>query len=210
MWEKAGSNVVYDHSDRYGDVDAVFAAADRVVTERLSCQRQSNQPMETRGSVIEIDADTGQLTIHSATQSSHMLRWATAALPARKRCGRRSSGWPRTRSVAPRSVPGRSNSCGENSESLKGQDNDGAKSQFKRDRSLPKHMAGIGLGLLAKDTYPIIKAQDIGGGFGSKGAVAREDIALAAAAIDLGPFPQVDRGSAARTCSTVATPARRT
>ena len=56
LWDKAGSNVVYDHSDSYGDVDAVFAAADRVVTERLSCQRQSNQPMETRGSVIEIDA----------------------------------------------------------------------------------------------------------------------------------------------------------
>ncbi len=28
------------------------------ITERLSCQRQSNQPMETRGSVIEIDPDT--------------------------------------------------------------------------------------------------------------------------------------------------------
>ena len=80
LWDKAGSNVVYDHSDSYGDVDAVFAAADRVVTERLSCQRQSNQPMETRGSVIEIDPDTRQLTIHSSTQSSHMLRWATAAL----------------------------------------------------------------------------------------------------------------------------------
>ncbi len=186
LWDKAGSNVVYDHTDRYGDVDAVFAAADRVVTERLSCQRQSNQPMETRGSVFEIDPATQQLTIHSSTQSSHMLRWATAALtgkePMRASLKRLASNKQRRAAFG----AGAKQFVGEHSDSLKGQDNAGAKDQFKRDKSLPKHMAGISLGLLAKDTYPIVRAQDIGGGFGSKGGVAREDIALAAAAIDLG------------------------
>ncbi len=186
LWDKAGSNVVYDHSDSYGDVDAVFAAADRVFTERLSCQRQSNQPMETRGSVIEIDPDTRQLTVHSSTQSSHMLRWATAALtgkePLRASLKRLASNKERRAAFG----AGAKQFVGEHGDSLKGQDNAGPKDQFKRDKSLPKHIAGIGVALLAKDTYPIVKAQDIGGGFGSKGAVAREDIALAAAAIDLG------------------------
>ena len=130
--------------------------------------------------------DTRQLTIHSSTQSSHMLRWATAALtgkePLRASLKRLASNKERRAAFG----AGAKQFVGDNSDSLKGQDNAGAKDQFKRDKSLPKHMAGIGLGLLAKDTYPIVKAQDIGGGFGSKGAVAREDIALAAAAIDLG------------------------
>ena len=90
LWEKANGNVLYDHVDTFttaagaeattGDVDAVFAAADRVITERLSCPRQSNQPMETRGSVVEVDPETGHMTIRNATQSSHMLRWIGAAL----------------------------------------------------------------------------------------------------------------------------------
>ena len=80
IWEKAAGNILYDHTDTFGEVDAVFAAADRVITERFSCQRQSNQPMETRGSVVEIEPTTGEMTIHNATQSSHALRWIAAAL----------------------------------------------------------------------------------------------------------------------------------
>ena len=164
--------------------------------------------METRGSVIEIDADTGQLTIHSATQSSHMLRWATAALTGKEtvRASLKRLASNKERRAA--FGAGAKQFVGENSDSLKGQDNDGAKSQFKRDKSLPKHMAGIGLGLIAKDTYPIIKAQDIGGGFGSKGAVrARTSRSPPRRSISGGR----SSGSriAARTCSTVATLVRR-
>ena len=115
-----------------------------------------------------------------------MLRWATAALTGKEtvRASLKRLASNKERRAA--FGAGAKQFVGDNSDSLKGQDNAGAKDQFKRDKSLPKHMAGIGLGLLAKDNYPIVKAQDIGGGFGSKGAVAREDIALAAAAIDLG------------------------
>ena len=48
LWDKAKGNIVYDHTDDFGEVDAVFARADRVITERFTCPRQSNQPMETR------------------------------------------------------------------------------------------------------------------------------------------------------------------
>ena len=196
LWEKANGNVLYDHVDTFtkaagadatsGDVDAVFAAADRVVTERLSCPRQSNQPMETRGSVVEIDPETGHMTIRNATQSSHALRWIGAALtgkqPARSAMKeivtnkQRRSGF----------VSGAKEFFATNAESLKSQDNDGMKSQLKADKSFLKHANLIGLGLLGRDRYPDVVADDIGGGFGSKGSIAREDIALIAAAGELG------------------------
>ena len=59
-------------------------------------------------------------------------------------------------------------------------------SQVKADKSYLKYSNLMGLGLLGKDDYPTIVAQDIGGGFGAKGSIAREDVAVAAAAIATG------------------------
>jgi len=186
LWEKANGNLLYDHTDTFGDIDAVFAAADRVVTERLSCHRQSNQPMETRGSVIEVDPATGQLTIHSATQSSHLLRWLTAALTGKETARSSMKRVANNKDRRSAFMGAAKQFVSDNAASLKGQDPEGMKAQLRKDRSLLKHMNLIGLGLLAKENYPVVKAQDIGGGFGSKAAVGREDIALAAAAIELG------------------------
>src|SRR4029079_18857958 len=69
---------------RYGDVDDAFASADRVLRERLVQHRYSNQPMETRGCVAEIDATSGAVTFHSATQNTHMVKWTLAALTGRQ------------------------------------------------------------------------------------------------------------------------------
>ncbi len=203
LWPKAKGNVLYDHTDRFvapaggadvdasgtaqqHSVDAVFANADRVITERFSSHRQSNQPMETRGTAVDIDPATGHVTIHSATQSSHMLRWIAAAL----------TGKESTRSSIKRFVTDKQRRnaffsaardfISTNAESLQSNDNAGPVSQLKADRSLLKHANAIGLGLLGKSDYPTVVANDIGGGFGSKGSVAREDIAVVAAAIDLG------------------------
>ncbi|MGA9275933.1 xanthine dehydrogenase family protein molybdopterin-binding subunit [Ilumatobacter sp.] len=196
LWEKAGGNVLYDHTDTFttaagpdaasSDVDAVFASADRVITERLSCPRQSNQPMETRGSLVEVDPDTGHMTIRNATQSSHMLRWMGAALTGKQKV--RSSLKEIVTNKQRRSgfMAGAKGFLGANADGLKAQDNNGMKSQLKADKSLLKHANAIGLGLLGKDDYPTVVADDIGGGFGSKGAIAREDIALIAAAGELG------------------------
>ncbi|MDH3755046.1 MAG: xanthine dehydrogenase family protein molybdopterin-binding subunit [Acidimicrobiia bacterium] len=186
LWEKADGNLLYDHTDTFGDVDAVFASADRVITERLSCQRQSNQPMETRGSVIEVDPATGHLTIHNATQSTHMLRWITAALTGKQSAATSLKDFLTNKQRRGAFVSAAREFVSANAESLKKQDNAGPAAQLKKDRSFVGHANRIGLGLLGKDDYPTVMARDIGGGFGSKGSIAREDVALAAAAIELG------------------------
>ncbi len=186
IWDKADGNLLFDETRSYGDVDAVFAAADRVVTERLSCPRQSNQPMETRGSVIEVDPGTGHLTVHNATQSSHVLRWMIAALTNRERTRDSLRSIARNKERRAGFLAGAKEFVGRNKAELDKQDNTGTRDQIKRDRSTMKYLSQIGVGLLAKADYPTVVADDIGGGFGSKGSVAREDIALAAAAIELG------------------------
>ncbi len=186
LWEKADGNVVYDQTDTYGDVDAVFAAADRVITERFSCQRQANQPMETRGSVIEVDPDTGHLTVHNATQSSHMLRWIIAALADKQSTPSSLKSFVANKERRNAFVSAAKDFVSTNADSLQEQDNAGMISQVKADKSTLVHLQRIALGLLGRDNYPTVKAQDIGGGFGAKGSIAREDVALAAAAIKLG------------------------
>lgn len=191
LWEKANGNVLYDHVDTFvaedgQSIDAVFAAADRIITERLSCPRQSNQPMETRGSVVEVDPETGHMTIHNATQSSHMLRWIGAALTGKQSTRGAVKGIVTNRERRKAFLAGAKNFVKQNADGLKAQDNDGMKSQLKADKSFLKHANLIGLGLLGKDAYPDVVAQDIGGGFGAKGSVAREDIAVIAAAGELG------------------------
>ena len=183
LWDKANGNLLYDHVDTFitddaDSVDAVFARADRVVTERFSCQRQSNQPMETRGSVVEVDPDTGHLTIHNATQSSHMLRWIGAALTDKTPMRSALKGFVTNKQRRSAFTKAAKEFVSTNAEGLKAQDNNGMKSQLKADKSFLKHANAIGLGLLGKHDYPTVLAQDIGGGFGSKGSIAREDVAI--------------------------------
>lgn len=87
VWPKSKTNVHYRDSETFGDVDAAFAAADRVVVETFSQQRVSNQPMEARGIVAEFDPATGRLTVHSSTQSAHQLKWVIALLTGRRPIG---------------------------------------------------------------------------------------------------------------------------
>src|SRR5204862_7841474 len=61
-------------SHTYGDVDGAFARADRVITASIAQHRHQNVPMETRGIVAEYDADTDELTVHSATQGVGMTK----------------------------------------------------------------------------------------------------------------------------------------
>ena len=59
---------------------------------------------------------------------------------------------------------------------------------FLREPGRLLHLARIVLGLLARDpvTLPHVTAQDVGGAFGVKVLPTREDIAVLAAAVDLG------------------------
>ncbi|HEV7689060.1 MAG TPA: molybdopterin cofactor-binding domain-containing protein, partial [Acidimicrobiia bacterium] len=78
VWPKSKTNVHYQASERWGDVDGAFAGADRVIVDTFDQHRHSNQPMETRGIVAEIDPSSGEMTIHASTQSAHMVKWSIA------------------------------------------------------------------------------------------------------------------------------------
>jgi carbon-monoxide dehydrogenase large subunit len=121
LFEELGDNVVAaNEAANFGDVEAAFGEAERVITATLRQHRVANVPMETRGAVADYDPSSGELTYYASTQNPHALRLQLAS----------TLGHPMER-----------------------------------------------LRVLAKD---------IGGGFGLKGNVAREDFCVAAAARKLG------------------------
>jgi carbon-monoxide dehydrogenase large subunit len=120
LFDELGDNVNLTAEMAFGDVDAAFARADRVVRATVEVHRHQPVPMECRGTIADWDASAEKLTIYTSTQSPHMLRMI---LPAQIE------------------VP------------------------MERIRVL---------------------AGDVGGGFGLKNGVSREDVAVAVAAKDLG------------------------
>ena len=186
LWERAKSNLLFDHTDTFGDVDSVFTKADHVFTETFSCPRQSNQPMEPRGTLVEVDPKTGEITVRSATQSPHMLRWMIAAYTERQGVGRSVKRFAGDKKRRSRFLSGAKSFLAEKGEALKSTDNAGMIYQMKMDPSTMKHMSRTMTGVAGKERYVKVVADDIGGGFGAKGSVAREDIAVTAVAMALG------------------------
>ena len=84
IWPGARGNVLFEARDEYGEVDEVFRHAPHVVSRRFVQHRHSNQPMETRGGVAEVDRAAGTLTYHAATQNPHMLKWSLGLLTGRQ------------------------------------------------------------------------------------------------------------------------------
>jgi len=64
-----GSNVAYERTFQFGDVDGDFAAADVVVKDRLRWRRSGGQPLETVGAIASFDRGTGMMTINTNTLS---------------------------------------------------------------------------------------------------------------------------------------------
>ena len=190
LWPGAGGNVMFRASDRYGDVAGAFSSADRVVHETFVQHRHSNQPMETRGCVAEIDPVAGTMEFHAATQNSHVLKWSLGLFTGRQPVWRSVREMVRQRERMAELGRGVSAFMKENKESLSSDNTMGkemAKS-FVKEPSRVAHLTRSMLGLLAKDpaTLPRVTAQDIGGAFGVKGTVGREDVAVCAAAMALG------------------------
>jgi len=120
LFDELGTNVVFQDSHTYGDPDAVFAQADRVLHETFRQHRYANVPMETRGAVAHFDPATGELVYYAATQSPHGVRFTLSGL-----------------------------------------------------LNQPAHLTRV-------------VSNDVGGAFGLKGFVYREDVALAAASKRIG------------------------
>ena len=185
LWDKADGNVLYDRDWTFGDVESVFADADRVVTERFVSHRQTNQPMEPRGIIAGPGAD-GRLDVRIATQSPQLARWAIAALAQKKQLRSSMRGLAGNKDRRKNFTAAAKQFLNDSKDSLQAQDNDGMKSQVGKDKTHLKVMAQAGLGLLGSEDFPHVTVDDVGGGFGAKGSIAREEIAVAAAAIQLG------------------------
>jgi carbon-monoxide dehydrogenase large subunit len=93
VFPELGDNVLHRSTHRYGDTDAAFAAAHRVVSARLDQHRHANVPMECRGIVAAFDPAAGTLDVQAAHQAPHALRMhladvlGLAAHAVRVRCG---------------------------------------------------------------------------------------------------------------------------
>ena len=89
VFEEIGSNVLWHNTFPYGDVDAAFAEADRIVTERVTIHRYSSTPLETFGVIARYDPGTHGFTIWGHTQQPaqdlHVLAAAFGVSPGQIR-----------------------------------------------------------------------------------------------------------------------------
>ena len=76
----AGSNLAGEIRISWGDVEAAFAEADLVLSERLSCQRHGAVPLEPRGLLAEIEPGSGRLTVWGVAKVVHTNRRILARL----------------------------------------------------------------------------------------------------------------------------------
>jgi aerobic carbon-monoxide dehydrogenase large subunit len=80
LFEDVGSNVFYTEEMNFGDPDAAFAQADRVVSAMIDSARVTQVPMEGRGGVADYRPGTDELTYHAGSQAPHSLRQGLAGL----------------------------------------------------------------------------------------------------------------------------------
>jgi len=80
LFEDVGSNVFYTEAMNFGEPDAAFAQADRVVTAMIDSARVTHVPMEGRGGVDDYRIGTDELTYHAGSQAPHALRQGLSGL----------------------------------------------------------------------------------------------------------------------------------
>jgi carbon-monoxide dehydrogenase large subunit len=190
IWPKAKDNVLYRTSETHGDVDAAFAHADRVVKQRFHQHRHSQQPMETRGTVAEIDPATGRLIIHSGHQAAHALRWIVNLCLSRQKPRESIKGMIRNKEHTKRIFAGIRGFLQANPTLLKDM-KPVLPVMLKNNLKDPARMLHLNraiAALMGKDPaeHPHAVVGDIGGAFGAKTTVTREDVAVCAAAVRLG------------------------
>lgn len=75
-----GTNVGWLYQAGSGDIDAAFAQADKIVTQKIVHQRLIPNAMETRGVLAQYFPGEQQLNLWSSTQVPHLLRTTLAAM----------------------------------------------------------------------------------------------------------------------------------
>jgi carbon-monoxide dehydrogenase large subunit len=73
VWEQFGTNKTHEWGVAGGDVEAAFAEADKVVSQRVVNHRTAGAAIETRGCVVDPRGDN--VTFYSATQIPHIARF---------------------------------------------------------------------------------------------------------------------------------------
>ncbi len=87
VFDEHGTNVMYRHDFRWGDIDGALQEADHVFTETFRWHRLGANPLETFGVVSEWDPVDGSLTCHGSFQAQgHMAlgRAISLGLPTNK------------------------------------------------------------------------------------------------------------------------------
>ena len=80
LFDGALDNVAVRYDAGFGDVEAAFALADHIRTERFSVQRHTALPMETRGLLAEWDAVVHRLIVTGATKVTFYNRRTLASM----------------------------------------------------------------------------------------------------------------------------------
>ena len=85
--EPLGSNLAFEKTLSFGDVDGDFAAADRVIRRTLRWHRASAQPLETAGALCRFDPVSQRMDVWSNTNMINYVGWLlanTLKVPASK------------------------------------------------------------------------------------------------------------------------------
>jgi CO/xanthine dehydrogenase Mo-binding subunit len=85
--ELLGTNVAYERTFTFGEVDRAFEEAPRKVQAHLRWPRSTGMPMETNGAIGDYDAGTGVMTIYANSMNFTYFHWLIAGslkIPAGK------------------------------------------------------------------------------------------------------------------------------
>jgi CO/xanthine dehydrogenase Mo-binding subunit len=85
--EKLGTNLAYERTFSFGDVEGAFERASRKVRTKFRWPRSTGMPMDTNGAIGDYDPGTGVVTIYANSMNFTYFHWLIAAslkIPAGK------------------------------------------------------------------------------------------------------------------------------
>lgn len=77
--DELGTNIAYERTFTFGEVERDFAEADIVVRDRLHWHRCAAQPLDNSGAVAMFDPGTGEMTVHANSISMTWFAFGLAA-----------------------------------------------------------------------------------------------------------------------------------